>query len=132
MIKNSKKIFIYGVPGTGKTRFSELLGKQLHVPVIEADSIKKKARKNIPRSENPFLYVGTCLAYHHFGELSQENAIKGLLSVRNALREAVEQEVKNYPTCIIEGAFLDPVKEVVIQNRTYYYNEKTKQYEYLP
>lgn len=103
------KICIYGVPGTGKTKFSELLGKKLQIPVIEADAIKKKARKNITKNENPFLYLGTCLAYKQFGELSQETARKGLLAVRDALSEAVEREIKHYSKVILEGAFLDPV-----------------------
>jgi 2-phosphoglycerate kinase len=101
-------VFIYGVPGVGKTHYSKIIGKELGISIIEADKIKRKARENKPKREYPFLYLGTCLAYKQFGELNKENAIKGLLTVRNALREAVEAEINTNEDMIIEGAFLDP------------------------
>lgn len=101
-------IFIYGVPGVGKTHYSKILRKKLGLSIIEADKIKRKARENKPRKESPFLYLGTCLAYKQFGELNEENVIKGLMAVRNALMEAVETEIKTNEDTIIEGAFLDP------------------------
>lgn len=103
------RVFIYGVPGTGKTSFSKRLGKRLRIPILEADTIKRKIRKNKPRDQFPFLYLATCKAYAIFGKLTMENAMKGMLAVRNALREAVIDEVKYRGDLILEGAFLDPV-----------------------
>ena len=101
-------IFIYGVPGVGKTYFSKSLGRELNLSVVEADKIKKKLRKDKSKEEFPFLYLGTCSAFNEFGRLDEENAIKGLLSVRNALKEEVSREVLNKDNFILEGAFLDP------------------------
>ncbi len=102
------KIIIYGVPGVGKTFVLKQLAKRLGYPLVEADRLKKKARKNKSRREFPFLYLGTCRAYSHFGELNAENAIKGLLAVREALCKIVVSEVEKFEDLIIEGAFLDP------------------------
>lgn len=102
------KIFIYGVPGVGKTHFSKELGKELNLPVLECDDIKRKLRKGKSKSDYPFLFLGTCQAYQCFGDLNKDNVIKGLFAVRNALREAVELEIKNHENLILEGAFLDP------------------------
>lgn len=103
------RVFIYGVPGTGKTSFSRLLGKRLRIPVVEADTIKRKIRKSKPKDQSPFLHLGTCKAFTLFGELTEENAIKGMLAVRNAFRDAVIKEVKLQGDLILEGAFLDPI-----------------------
>lgn len=101
-------VFIYGVPGAGKTHFSKILGKDLGLSVVEADKIKKKARKDKSRKEHPFLYLSTCFAYRQFGDLNKENVIKGLTAVRLALNKAVEEKIKENDNSIIEGAFLDP------------------------
>ena len=41
------RIFIYGVPGVGKTYFSKSLGRELNLSVVEADKIKKKLLKEL-------------------------------------------------------------------------------------
>lgn len=107
-MSQSQIIFIYGVPGTGKTYYSKLLGKQLGLPVIEGDKIKNIARKGRPKNQFPFLYLGTCQAYQVFGELNQVNAIQGLKEVREALRPFVIEEIKKQNSFILEAAFLDP------------------------
>ncbi|PIZ47624.1 hypothetical protein COY32_01300 [candidate division WWE3 bacterium CG_4_10_14_0_2_um_filter_41_14] len=102
-------VFIYGVPGTGKTHISRLLGKTYGYTVIEGDTIKTLARKGKTKRTDPFLFWGTCLAYKHFGDMTMQNAINGLLGVRAALKDYVDQTVKSQPdTIIFEAAFVDP------------------------
>lgn len=94
------RIFIYGVPGAGKTYYSKVLGNKLNLPVFEADKIKKSFSK--------FETLKTCLAYKKFGALTLENVIKGLLLVRDTYRTVVEKEILKGSDFIMEGAFLDP------------------------
>lgn len=89
------KIFIYGVPGAGKTYFSKALGKELNLSIFEGDKLKKGE-------------PGTCQAYKLFGDLNEENVIKGLMFVRNALKETVNNEIEKHESLILEAAFLDP------------------------
>jgi len=102
------KIFLYGVPGTGKTYISRKLGKQYNLLVIEGDKLKKLARQNIPKSQNPFLYLGTCQAWQEFGKLNENNAIKGLLAVRQAYIDFISQYLQDKENFIFEAAFLGP------------------------
>lgn len=90
----ANRIFIYGVPGSGKSYYSKKLSKDLKIPVIEADKkIKKK--------------YGTCQAYKIYGGLSEINAVKGLLAVRDETKKAVNSLITD-SDFILEGAFLDP------------------------
>src|SRR5260221_12644106 len=101
-------LFIYGVPGSGKTYFSQLLGKHWHTPVIEGDKIKDRARTGKNKNENPFLFYGTYQAWKQIGKLNKDNVIKGLMAVRAAMYEAVEEEIENRDDCILKAEFLDP------------------------
>ena len=76
------RIFIYGVPGAGKTFYSKMLGKKLMIPVFEADKLKRK----------PLPKLTTCLAYKTFGKQTAENVIKGLMLVRDTYREVVPRD----------------------------------------
>ncbi|RJQ24760.1 hypothetical protein C4577_07045 [Candidatus Parcubacteria bacterium] len=102
------KIFIYGVPGSGKTYYSKLLGTKLNLPVIEADRIKKEHRSGKSKKLYPCLYLGTCQAYKKFGDLTSDNTIKGLFAVRKALDNVIKNKIKKQSDLILEGAFLDP------------------------
>ena len=108
-MNSNNKIIIYGVPGSGKTRFSKLLGKKLNLPVIEADKIKDKAQMGKTKQDSPFLFLGTCQAYKLFGPFTEENVIKGLLAVREALRNDVIKNIESQGQFVLEGAFLDPL-----------------------
>lgn len=101
-------IFIYGVPGSGKTYTSQKMSHDLNLPLFEADTLKKEVRKLTTKEESPFLFFGTCQAYQCFGKLNEENVIKGLKAVRQALSARVNEEIKNHDGIILEGAFLDP------------------------
>lgn len=94
------RIFIYGVPGAGKTYYSKVLGKKLNLPVFEADKLKRRVFS--------FQNLNTCLAYKKFGASTLKNVIKGLLLVRNTYRNVVEKEISKSSNFIMEGAFLDP------------------------
>jgi 2-phosphoglycerate kinase len=97
-MNNSQKIFIYGVPGTGKTKYSKILGRQTGFSIVEADQIKKKLG----------IHIGTCQAFKQFGDFNRENVIKGLIFVRKALCSTVLKEVTKRDAIILEGAFLNP------------------------
>ena len=101
-------IFIYGVPGSGKTYISQKMSNDLKLPLFEADTVKDELRKLTIKEESPFLFLGTCQAYRYFGELNEENAVKGLKAVRQALADKVSEEIKKHGEVIMEGAFLDP------------------------
>lgn len=101
-------IFIYGVPGSGKTYLSRQLGNRLNVPVIEGDKLKDKARAGKKKQDDPFLFLGTCQAWKQFGVFSKDNVIKGLLAVREALVAVVQDEAAKTGCYILEAGFLDP------------------------
>ncbi len=102
------RIFIYGVPGVGKTYYSKILGEKLNLPVMEGDTIKRKYRKDKDKKTHPFLYLGTCKAYREFGKLNEENVIKGLIAVREELNKVVLDEIKKHEKLILECAFFNP------------------------
>ena len=103
-----KKVFIYGVPGSGKTYFSQKIADDLGLPLFEADTLKEPLRKLTTEEESPFLFLGTSQAFRYFGELSIENVIRGLMAVRKYLADAVGKEIKKHSEVVMEGAFLDP------------------------
>jgi 2-phosphoglycerate kinase len=105
----NKNILFYGVPGIGKTYITRKLSKKYNLPLIELDSLRKPLQIYSDLSSNPFLFYGTTEAYKAFGESTQGNIIKGLLSVRQAMETSVRELLSDINTrTIIEGAFLDP------------------------
>lgn len=107
--KNSTKIFIYGVPGSGKTTFSLDLKEKMGYTLVEGDTLRVLAQKDKTREEYPFAYMGTSGAFRKFGDLTEENVIKGLKAVRNNMVPYIQEEIEKYPnTLILECAFLDP------------------------
>lgn len=102
-------IFLYGVPGVGKTLLAEELSKKLECAVVELDRLKKSAQKGKSHASHPFLFYTTCTAYKAFGEMTPESAAKGLREVRKAFKAAVDAEIAYYTRDVImEGAFFDP------------------------
>ncbi len=102
------KVFIYGVPGSGKTYASIVLQKKLGIELLEADILRAEFQKDTTPKKDPFFFVGTCQAYKYFGEINSENCKKGLLEVRKAMSEIVSREIEKSDRLIVEGAFLDP------------------------
>jgi len=105
----NKKVFIYGVPGSGKTTFSLDLKEKMGYPLVEGDVLRTFAQKDKTREEYPFAYMGTTGAFRKFGNLTEENVIKGLKAVRQNMIPYIQEEIKKYPNeLILECAFLDP------------------------
>lgn len=103
------KIFIYGVPGSGKTSFSLYLKEKTNYPLVEGDTLRVLAQKNKTREEEPFAYMGISGAFRKFGDLTEENVEKGLKAVRKNMASLIQLEIAKYPnTLILECAFLDP------------------------
>lgn len=108
-IRSGSKIFIYGVPGSGKTTFSLDLKEKTNYPLVEGDTLRVLAQKNKTREEDPFSFMGTTGAFRKFGDLTTENAIKGLKAVRKNMVTYIQEEIEKYPNeLILECAFLDP------------------------
>lgn len=107
-----QNIFVYGVPGSGKTTYSLELKKKIGYDYIEADYLREDfAQKDKTKEEDPFVYLGTIEAYREFGELTKENVLSGLKAVRKSMAPYVLQETERHDeNLIMEGAFLDPVE----------------------
>jgi 2-phosphoglycerate kinase len=101
-------IFVYGVPGAGKTYGSGILKNKLGFSLLEADILRAEAQKDKTPDKDPFLFVGTCQAYKYFGKINRENCIKGLVAVREAMGPIVEDRMRGSVDLIVDGAFLDP------------------------
>ena len=103
------KIFIYGVPGSGKTTFSLDLKEKMGYPLVEGDILRTLAQKDKTKEEDPFAYMGITGAFRKFGDLTEENVIKGLKAVRKNMIPYIQEEIEKYPNeLILECAFLDP------------------------
>ncbi len=112
-----EKIFIYGVPGSGKTYFSEQLRCKTGGLLIETDKLKDFLQKDATREKNPFVFLGTCQAYQYFGERTLENIKKGLQAVRAALSPIINDTINQHTDgFIMEGATLDPKQLLKVQN----------------
>ncbi len=110
---NQNKIFIYGVPGTGKTTFSRLLQQKLGYPLIEADELRSIAQKDHTQDKQPFLYLSTTDAYKNFGQMNETNIMKGLQAVREALDPYVqEKEVSKLQADYLKKRYGKDVKVV--------------------
>ena len=108
-MNDSPKIFIYGVPGSGKTTFSLYMKEKIGYPLVEGDELRTLAQKGTTREETPFAYMGMTGAFRKFGELTEENVIQGLKAVRKNMVPYIQEEIEKYPAeLILECAFLDP------------------------
>ena len=104
-----KHIFIYGVPGTGKTTIAKKLAERLNYTYIELDNVRKKAQFNVPKQEDPFLYEWTTEAWKQFGKLNENTAIEGFQAVRNSLNKYVLNELSEQKgSYIAEAVFINP------------------------
>jgi len=103
-------IFIYGVPGSGKTTLANLLGKSLVLDFFEADLIRKIAKKGKIIEKDPFYFLPTTEAYKVLGQLTQKNVIKGMLNVRSVFKNFINKKLSSCKKpAIYESAFLDPI-----------------------
>lgn len=111
-MENNQTILIWGAPGAGKTTFSEKLKETLGYPLVEGDYLREVvAQREMSEAEDPFVYVGTKAAWRHYGELTNENVIKGLESVRKSMAGYVRKEIaKHSSSFIFEAAFLIPAE----------------------
>ncbi|NTW14575.1 MAG: hypothetical protein HGA31_06150 [Candidatus Moranbacteria bacterium] len=101
-------IYIYGVPGSGKTTLSKMLGESLGRACYEADTVRAAAQAGKTFDSDPFYFLPTTEAYKAIGERTPENVINGLLQIRKSLGDIVEREVSLREDAIIEASFLDP------------------------
>lgn len=102
-------IFVYGVPGVGKTYWTRKLAKENSLKILELDRLRDGAQKKYSKKRNPFVYLGTTEAWQEFGDATTTNIIKGLKAIRQAMKPFILNVVNNIGNdYIVEGAFLDP------------------------
>lgn len=102
-------IFIYGVPGSGKTTLGNLLSKELKLPFCETDTIKALAQKGKPIKTNPYYFLHTTEAYKALGKRTPKNIIQGMLNVRKAFENLIIKKILLFKNGgVIEGAIFDP------------------------
>jgi len=102
-------VFIYGVPGSGKTTLAKALSSALNIEYFEADLIRRDAQKEKTLENEPFFFLPTTEAYKGIGERTQRNVIDGMLNVRLAFKDSIDKYLFTHSRdIIIESAFLDP------------------------
>jgi len=95
-LRPPQRIFIYGVPGSGKTTIGRVLAARLGYRFVEADRVREHAQGSSPQPrQDPFLFLGTTEAWRPFGELSHRTAVEGLMAVRDGLAPYVAAEIEH-------------------------------------
>ena len=106
---DDETIFLYGVPGSGKTTIARMLSESLGWDNLELDKVRDNARTGKSEESDLFLLEGTTTAWQRFGGLDKENAIIGLLAVRKSIQPYVLDKIDGHAKPLIaEAAFLDP------------------------
>jgi 2-phosphoglycerate kinase len=105
----ANKHFIYGVPGVGKSTLAAGYAKRNDLLYLELDSLRPKAQSLARKEEEPFIFEYTTEAWKKFGQLNEENAIKGFLAVRAAFQKYIAQELTLHGEGFVaEATYIDP------------------------
>jgi len=112
------QIFIYGVPGTGKSTLAQAIAKSLGYKFVELDTVRPFAQSKMTKSQEPFLYEYTTEAWKKFGQLNHKNVAAGLLSIRRAFQPFIDKHLMQYGENVIaEAVFVEPsVSSILITN----------------
>lgn len=103
-----KCIFLYGVPGVGKSTLAEVLAKKFGFDYVELDDVRPRIQQRVSKDEDPFLYEYTTEAWKRFGEFNEENVMKGFMAVRQSMSKYIAQELVNRKRFVAEAVFVDP------------------------
>jgi 2-phosphoglycerate kinase len=104
-----KTVFLYGVPGAGKTYLGEKLKKRYNFDLVDADTIQERARNGKDKQKEPFLFHDITEAYKEFGDPTKENVIKGLKAVREVMHPYIIGHLQSQTIdMIVEGSFVTP------------------------
>ena len=104
-MKNKTIVFIIGIPGSGKTCFSQRLSIELGiVPLVSTDIVKFMVSQ---KSNDPFLKKVSHNAWKLIGEYNEKNIIVGYKEFSKSLfRETyylIKQIFNTYNLVIVEG-----------------------------
>jgi len=103
------RLYLYGVPGVGKTHLARRLSAQTDAGLFEADALRDLALSQAAGPHDPALDRGTTEAYRLYGAPNPENILRGLTDVRAALSPWLVARLRDHPdAAITEAAFLEP------------------------
>jgi len=109
------RIYIYGVPGTGKSTLAKEVARSIHCRFVELDAVRPIAQAKVNIYQEPFLYEYTTEAWKKFGPLNYKNVVKGLVGIRQAFKPFIEQELAKYSGNVIaEAVFVEPSESAVL------------------
>ncbi len=102
-------VYIYGVPGTGKSTVAKTVARHLKYRFVELDDIRPIAQSKVNVSQEPFLYEYTTEAWRRFGSLNYENVVRGLTHIRDAFEPFIWDYLNGYrENAIAEAVFVKP------------------------
>ena len=123
----NNRVFLYGVPGSGKTFLGRKLSELFKSTYIELDEVRHTAQAGKTFESDPFLFVGTTNAYKQLGEENKQNIIQGLIEVRKALHPYVQNLIsRSENNFVAEGAFLKP-KTFITKGKIFLVLEKNEE-----
>lgn len=107
-------IFIGGVPCVGKTSIAGFMARELGISIVLSGDYLREFIRPIVGAEEKYstLFVSVYNAWKQFGEMSDENIIKGYRAqsyfMSKGINSLIERANKNGETLVIESLYFCP------------------------